>query len=142
MSIGQLFLIIHLLAIAVALGVGVSNLVGFRVAKNLGGDMAKGIAGHREALIPYGDTVFALIIGSGLILLWNLGGAQGLGPWFHAKMAIVAVWAAGYVFLRLRIRKFMASRDMALVPMIKIVAQVVITAATLALISAVMTFNG
>ena len=48
MSLTQFLLIIHLLAVATGLGIGFSNIVGFRVAKNLGGDMAKGIAAHRE----------------------------------------------------------------------------------------------
>jgi uncharacterized membrane protein len=141
MTVSQLFLIIHILAVALGLGIGFSNLVGFRVAGQVGGDMAKGIAKHRETLIPYVDVFYVTIVGSGLVLLFNLGGAAGLGPWFHAKLAAVALWVAAYVVMRLRVRKFLASRDMALVPMIRILAQVAITAATLALIFAVMTFN-
>lgn len=140
MSIAQLFLIIHLLAIATAFGIGVSNIVGFRVAKGLGGDMAKGIAAHREALIPYGDTLFLTIIASGLVLFWNAG-AGGLGPWFSAKMAAVAVWIAVYVMMRLRIRAFLASRDMALVPLILTFAHVLLAAVVIAVICAVMAFN-
>jgi uncharacterized membrane protein len=141
MSVSQLFLIIHLMAIALMLGIGFSNIVGFRVARGAGGDMAKGIATHREALIPYGDVFFVTIIVSGLILLSNLGGVAGLGTWFHAKLTVVVIWAVAYIFMRLRIRKFLASRDMALVPLVRVMMQVVITAATLALICAVMTFN-
>jgi uncharacterized membrane protein len=140
MSLTQVFLIIHLLAIAMALGIGFSNIVGFRVAKNLGGDMAKGIAAHRESLIPYGDIFFVTIIASGLILLWGIGGGQGLSPWFHAKMAFVLVWMIVYVVMRLRIRKFLASRDMTLIALIRTYAHIAITAATVALICAVMAF--
>jgi hypothetical protein len=142
MSVAQLFLIIHLLAISLGIGIGFSNLVGFRVAKSLGGDMAKGIAGQREALIPYGDAVFVTIIGSGLVLLWNMGGGSGLGGWFQVKLAAVVIWAVGYILMRLRIRKFLASRDMGLVPLIRSMAHGVIAAACLSLIFAVMTFNG
>jgi hypothetical protein len=141
MSLTQGYLIIHLFSIAMALGITFSNIVGFRVARKLGGDMAKGIASHREALIPYGDIFFALIIISGLVLLWSIGGGQGLSPWFHAKMAAVAIWVIVYILMRLRIHKFLASRDMALIPRIRMFVHIAITAATLALILAVMAFG-
>jgi uncharacterized membrane protein SirB2 len=140
MSLTQLFLIIHLLAIAMALGIGVSNIVGFRVAKGLGGDMAKGIAAHREALIPYGDTLFLTVIASGLVLFW-LAGAGNLGPWFSAKMVAVAVWIITYVAMRLRIRRFLASRDMSLLPLIRTFAHVLLAAVVATVICAVMAFN-
>lgn len=141
MSITQFLLIIHLLAIASAIGIGLSNIVGFRVAAGLGGDMAKGIAAHREALIPYLDTLVALILASGLALLWSAGGGQGLNLWFIAKMAAVVLWALTYVLMRLRIRSFLASRDAALVPLIRRFAHVVLAAAFAAVICAVMAFE-
>ena len=58
MSLLQFALSVHLLSIAFALGIGFSNIVGFRVAKNLGGDKALGIAALRESLIPYSDIIF------------------------------------------------------------------------------------
>ena len=62
MSFTQIFLIIHLFCIAMALGIGFSNIVGFRVAKGLGGDKALGIAAQRESLIPYADIFVILIV--------------------------------------------------------------------------------
>jgi hypothetical protein len=140
MTLTQLFLIIHLLAIAFALGISLSNIVGFRVAKNLGGDKALGIAAHRESLIPYGDIFFVTIIASGLILLWGIGGTHGLSPWFHAKLGFVAVWVVAYILMRLRIMKFLSNRDMTLIGLIRTYAHVAIGAATVALICAVMAF--
>jgi hypothetical protein len=139
-SLTQIFLIIHLFSIAMLLGIGFSNIVGFRVAKGLSGDMAKGIAAHRESLIPYGDVFVVTIIASGLVLLWGIGGSQGLSPWFHVKMAAVAIWVICYVLMRLRIRTLMKSRDLSLVARIRMYAHIAITAATIALICAVMTF--
>jgi len=139
-SLTQVFLIIHLLAIAFALGIGFSNIVGFRVAKDLGGDKALGIATHRESLIPYSDIFFVTIIASGLILLWGIGGGQGLSIWFHVKMGVVLVWVVCYVLMRLRIRKFLASRDMSLIALIRTYSHIAISAATLALVCAVMAF--
>jgi uncharacterized membrane protein len=140
MSLTQLFLIIHLLSIAFMLGIGLSNIVGFRVAKGLGGDMAKGIASHREALIPYNDVLFVTILASGLVLLWGIGGLSGLSPWFHAKMAAVAIWVIGYLLMRLRVMTFLKSRDLRLVPRIRMFAHITITTAVVAVICAVMAF--
>lgn len=140
MSLAQLFLIIHLLAIAMALGISFSNIVGFRVAKSLGGDKALGIAAHRESLLPYGDIFFVTIIASGLVLLWGIGGGQGLSPWFHAKMGAVAIWVIVYIAMRWRIRNYLANRDMALIARIQLFAHIAITAAIIALVCAVMAF--
>jgi hypothetical protein len=140
MSLTQALLIIHLLSVALVLGIGFSNLVGFRVAKKLGGDKALGIAAHREALIRYADIIVALVVASGLSLLWAIGGGQGLPVWFHIKMAAVALWLLAYILMRLRIRKFMAGRDMSLLALIRTYAHVAITGATLALVFAVLTF--
>ena len=141
MSLLQFSLSVHLLCIGLGLGIGFSNLVGFRVAKGLGGDKAMGIAAHRESLIPYGDLFFTLIILSGVTNLWAIGGASGLNFWFQIKMVAVVVWVVAYVLMRLRIRKFLATRDMSLVALIRTYAHVVITAVVLAVIFAVLTFT-
>ena len=141
MSLLQISLSIHLLSIAFALGIGFSNLVGFRVAKNLGGEKAMGIAALRESLIPYGDIFFVLIILSGITNLWAIGGPSGLSFWFHFKMAAVLVWIVGYILMRLRIRKFLATRDMSLLTLIRTYAQIIITAVVLAVIFAVLAFS-
>jgi hypothetical protein len=140
MSLTQLLLIFHLLAISLGLGIGFSNLVGFRVAKNLGGEKAMGIGAHRESLLPYGDVIFVTILASGLLLLWLKYDMQVPSPWFHAKMAAVVVWVVCFVMMRLRVRKFIASRDTALLPLVRTYAHVMITAVTVALICAVMAF--
>jgi hypothetical protein len=142
MTLTQIGLIIHLLAISLALGLVFSNIVGFRIAKGLGGDKALGIAAHRESLIPYSDIFFGTIVASGLFLLWAIGGSKGLPVWFHIKMAAVLVWAIGYIVMRLRIAKFLATREITLVPMIKSLMHAVLGAAVLALIFAVLTFAG
>jgi hypothetical protein len=140
MSLTQLLLIFHLLAISLGLGIGFSNLVGFRVAKSLGGEKAMGIGAHRESLLPYGDVIFVTILASGMLLLWLKYDMQVPSPWFHAKMAAVVVWVVCFVMMRLRVRKFIASRDTALLPLVRTYAHVMITAVTVALICAVMAF--
>ncbi len=140
MSVVQALLIVHLVCIAMALGISFANIVGFRVARKLGGEKAGGIAALREALIPYADIFVVLILASGLAMLWAIGGGQGLPVWFHIKMGAVAIWLLAYILMRLRIRKFLVSRDMTLLGLIRAYAHVAITAAVLALIFAVMTF--
>jgi hypothetical protein len=140
MDLLKVFLIVHLFSIAMVLGIGFSNIVGFRVARNLGGEKALGIAAQREALIPYADIFVVLILISGLTMLWAIGGGQGLPIWFHIKMGAVAIWILAYILMRLRIRKFLATRDMSLLALIRNYAHVAITAATLALVFAVLTF--
>lgn len=141
MSLIQVLLIIHLISIAMMLGIGFSNLVGFRVAKKLGGDKALGIAAHRESLIPYGDIFVVLVLLSGLTMLWAIGGGRGLPVWFQIKMGAVAIWLLAYILMRLRIRKFLASRDMSLLSLVRTYAHVAITSAVLALVFAVLTFS-
>jgi hypothetical protein len=141
MSLLQFALCVHLLSIAFGLGIGFSNIVGFRVAKNLGGDKALGIAAQRESLIIYSDIFFALIIISGATMLGAIGGASSLKFWFQLKMAAVLVWIVAYVLMRLRIHKFLATRDMSLLALIRTYAHVAITAVTLAVIFAVLTFS-
>ena len=141
MSLLQFSLSVHLLSIGLGLGMGFANIVGFRVAKGLGGDKAMGIAAHRESLIPYGDLFFTLIIVSGVTNLWAIGGTSGLNFWFQAKMVTVVVWIVAYVLMRLRIRKFLATRDMSLLALIRTYAHVIITAVVLAVIFAVLTFT-
>ena len=123
------------------LGIGFSNIVGFRVAKNLGGEKAMGIAAHREALLPYADIFVGLVLVSGLTMLWSIGGGQGLPIWFHIKMGAVAIWLLAYILMRLRIRKFLATRDMSLLKLIRTYAHIIITAVVLAVIFAVLTFS-
>jgi hypothetical protein len=50
------------------------------------------------------------------------------------------IWVIVYILMRLRIRNFLASRDMALIPRIRMFAHIAITAATAALICAVLAF--
>lgn len=140
MSLLQIFLIIHLFCIAMVLGMGFSNIVGFRVARKLGGEKAMGIAAHREALLPYADIFVVLVPVSGLTMLWLIGGGQGLPIWFQIKMGAVAIWLLAYILMRLRIRKFLASRDMSLLGLIRTYAHIAVSGAALALIFAVLTF--
>lgn len=142
MSLHQALLILHLFSVAVVMGVGVANIVSFRVSRNSSGDVALGVAKAREATLIYSDIFVPLLVLAGLGLLWNRGGASDLSFWFHIKMAAVAVWLISFVVMRVIIRRYLKSRNGALVPRIRLLAHVAISGAMVALICAVMTFAG
>ncbi|MDE2445376.1 MAG: hypothetical protein KGO94_04300 [Alphaproteobacteria bacterium] len=142
MSLHQALLILHLFSVAVVMGVGISNLISFRVQRKLEGEAAKGVAKAREATLIYSDIFVMVLVAAGLGLLWQRGGAGGLNAWFHVKMAAVAVWLACFVAMRIFIARFLHNQDAALMPRIKLLAHVAITGAMVALVSAVLAFAG
>jgi len=142
MSLHQILLFVHLLSVAVVLGMGFTNIIGFRVARNVSAEMAQGIAKLREASIMYADIFVTLLVLAGLGLLWNRGGTDGLSFWFQIKMAAVVVWLGAFIFMRVTIARFLKSRDMSVLPRIRMLAHTAITGAVVALFCAVMTFAG
>ncbi len=142
MSLHQILLFVHLFSVAIVLGMGFTNIIGFRVAKGLAPEMAQGIAKLREATLRYADIFVTLLVLAGLSLLWNRGGTEGLSSWFHIKMAAVVVWLGGFIYMRISIARFLKTRDMTILPRIKTIAHVAITGAAVALFCAVMTFAG
>ncbi len=140
MSLTQFLLIIHLLAISVGLGIGVTNLINMRVARTQTGDIAKGLMMHRMAMLPYGDAVFVTILVTGGLLLWAIGGPTGLPQAFNIKMIFVVIWVLAYVAMRLTVRQLKATGNMALVKRLGMLAQILLTAVVAAIICAVLTF--
>jgi hypothetical protein len=142
LSLHQIFLFLHFLSIAVVMGVGVANIVSFRVSRNSTGDVAKGVAKAREATLIYSDIFVTLLVLAGLGLLWDRGGMAGLSVWFHIKMAAVVIWLVSFITMRLIIARYLKSRDAALMPRIRMLAHVAITGAAVAMFCAVMAFAG
>ncbi len=140
MSLTQFLLVIHLLAISVGIGIGVTNLINMRVARTQTGDIAKGLMMHRMAMLPYGDAVFVTILVTGGLLLWAIGGPAGLPQTFNIKMLFVVIWVVAYVVMRLTVRQLKATGNMALVKRLGMLAQILLTAVVAAVICAVLTF--
>jgi hypothetical protein len=140
MSYHQTLLALHLLAMALGIGITFSNLVNFRLVKTQSGDVAKGLNLQRAAMHRYTDIAFVTILLSGGLLLANLGGASGLGIRFHIKMAAVAVFVVGYVLARFTVMQIQRSGDTNLIKRVKMSAHIAIIGAVLAAIFAVMTF--
>ena len=140
MNVTQFLLIIHLLAISIGLGIGFTNLVNMRVARSQTGDVAKGLMMHRMTMLPYGDAMFVIILLSGGLLLWAIGGPAGLPQAFNIKMIFVVIWAITFVVMRLTLRQMIATRNMALAKRIGMLTQILLTAIVAAIVCAVLAF--
>ena len=91
MTLYQLLLSIHLLAVAYGLGIGMSNFLNMRIAHGQTGDIAKGLAMHRLGMVRYTDIAIATILVSGVLMVLSMGGVYAAAPWFTIKMLAVVV---------------------------------------------------
>ena len=140
MSYHQFLLAAHLLAIAIGIGIGFSNIVNLATAKSQTGDIVKGLAMGRLANRKYHDAAVIIILVTGGLLLANLGSLAGLSKWFHVKLAFVLIFVACHFAARATVKQVIASGNMALINRAKMLAHIAITGAVLSLISAVLAF--
>ena len=140
MSYHQLILSLHLLAIAVGIGIGFSNIVNLGTAKSQSGDIAKGLAMGRLANRKYHDAAVIIILITGGLLLANLGSMAGVSKWFHIKLAFVLIFVVCHFAARATVKQMLATGNTALMPRAKMLSHIAITGAVLALISAVLAF--
>lgn len=140
MSYLQLILSLHLLAIAIGIGIGFSNIVNLATAKSQTGDISKGLAMGRLANRKYHDAAVIIILVTGGLLLANLGSMVGISKWFHAKLAFVLVFVACHFAARATVKQMLATGNATLMGRAKMFSHIAISAAVLALISAVMAF--
>ena len=140
MSLNQFLLSIHLLAVAYALGIGLSNFLNMSVARGQTGDIAKGLAMHRMAMVRYTDIALAVILVTGPLMLWNAGGVFATQPWFHVKMLAVVVLVVAYGTMRYTIGQMMRTGNMALAARIGILSPILSVAAIVAVVCAVLAF--
>jgi hypothetical protein len=132
-------LVIHLLAMALGIGITFSNLVNFRLLKSQPGDVAKGLHLQRAAMHRYTDIAFVAILASGGLLLANFGSVASV--WFHIKMAAVLVYILGYVAARYTVMQIKSTGNGALVARVKLFAHIALTGAVAAVVCAVMAFG-
>ena len=140
MSYHQLILALHLLAIAIGIGLGFSNLVNLATAKTQTGDIAKGLGLGRLANRKYHDAAVIIILVTGGLLLANLGSIAVLSKWFHIKLTFVLIFVVCHFAARATVKQVIASGNMALMGRAKMFSHIAITGAVLALISAVLAF--
>ena len=140
MSLHQIILFIHLLAMAIAIGIGFSNLVNLRVAKSQTADVARGLGQARLANRPYHDGAILVLVLAGLILLVERGGMAGLSPWFHAKLLFVVVLVVCHFTARYFVNQLIASGNMAFMARAKMFSHIAIVSAVITVFCAVMAF--
>ncbi len=136
----QALLALHLLCVILAVGIGMTNFINSRLAATQTGDIAKGLAMHRMATLPYGDISVAGFVVTGLLMLWLIGGPTGLSGWFTVKMLAVLVILLGYGTIRYTIGQIKRTGNMALASRIAMIAPINIAAALVAVVCAVLTF--
>ncbi len=141
MSLHQFLLIIHLLAVAYGLGIGMSNFLNARIAKSQTGDIAKGLALHRVSMLRYTDIAIATILVSGLLLVWAMGGVSSNGSWFHVKMAFVVIVVLSYGAMRMTVGQMMRTGNMALASRVAVLSPILSLAAIATVICAVLAFS-
>lgn len=90
MSSQLLLVTLHLLVIALGVGLTASNFINTRLALGNGAEFAKGLGLQRHTISRFGDGVIALIWITGLLLLW-MRGTDGLTTAFHIKMLFVVL---------------------------------------------------
>jgi len=91
----QIFLFIHLIAFGVAVATNVAMPMVARRMASANRDTADSLGGiARQLGINARIAVAALIISGVALVQLQYGGAEGLGVWFWAKMALVALVVA------------------------------------------------
>jgi uncharacterized membrane protein len=141
MSLNQFLLILHILAVAYGMGIGMSNFLNMQIAKTQTGDIAKGLAMHRIGMMRYTDIAIAGILLTGLLMVWAAGGVSAAPPWFHIKMAAVIVLVAAYGGMRMTVGQMMRTGNMALASRIAILSPILSLSAIVAVICAVLAFK-
>ena len=140
MTYHQVLLTIHILTIALGIGVGFSNIFSMYIAKTQPKEMAAGMALLRRKIAPFMDANLVVVLLTGGLLLANLGGASGLAPTFHIKMAAVAVWVIGHFGARITAGNMARTGNMALAHRLVNLSRLGWSAAVIALVCAVLTF--
>jgi uncharacterized membrane protein len=141
MTLTQFLLIIHILAVAYAMGIGMSNFLNMRVAKSQTGDIAKGLALHRISMLRYTDIAIAAILVTGLLMVWSMGGVPAAPPWFHVKMAAVVILVLAYGAMRYTVGQMLRTGNMALASRLEILSPILSLAAIATVICAVLAFK-
>jgi uncharacterized membrane protein len=137
----HLFLVtLHLIVIALGIGLTASNFINTKLALGNGPEFAKGLGLQRHTISRFGDGVIALIWVTGLLLLW-MGGAEGLTAAFHAKMLFVVLLTLLHGMARATGGKMRRSGNLDKLPLLSNVVLGGWLSAVAALICAVLAFQ-
>jgi uncharacterized membrane protein len=140
MTLQQLLFTLHLIVIALGIGLTASNFINTRLALGNGTEHSKGLGLQRHVISRFGDAVIALIWVTGLVLL-SMRGTESLPPAFHAKLAFVVLLTLLHGFGRATGGKMRRSGDLALLPRLSQVTLLGWLSAVAALVCAVLAFH-
>jgi uncharacterized membrane protein len=96
MSFNAVILALHLIAIAMGIGMTFSNLVNASLSLGNPAEFQKGLGLQRRMIGRIGDVVILSIWVTGGLALW-LRGHQGLGTAFSFKMAFVILLTIAHI---------------------------------------------
>lgn len=140
MSSQLLLVTLHLLVIALGVGLTASNFINTRLALGNGAEFAKGLGLQRHTISRFGDGVIALIWITGLLLLW-MRGTDGLTTAFHIKMLFVVLLTLLHGLARATGGKMRRSGNLDKLPLLSNVVLGGWLSAVAALICAVLAFK-
>jgi hypothetical protein len=140
MSSQLLLVTLHLLVIALGIGLTASNFINTRLALGNGAEFAKGLGLQRHTISRFGDGVIALIWITGLLLLW-MRGTDGLTTAFHIKMLFVVLLTLLHGLARATGGKMRRSGNLDKLPLLSNVVLGGWLSAVAALICAVLAFK-
>lgn len=139
MTTHQILLALHLIVIALGVGLSASNFINTRLALGHGTDVAAGLSLQRRTIARFGDVVIALIWITGGLLLW-FNGVQGLPPAFHAKMAFVVALTVFHGLGRATAGRMARQPRADLLPRLSLFIGLGFASAVVALVCAVLAF--
>jgi uncharacterized membrane protein len=141
MTLQMALVILHLLMIAMGIGLSLSNFINTKLALKNGGEFSKGLALQRRTIGRMGDGVIALIWVTGIILLTQRAG-QGLPPAFHVKLLFVIGLTLFHALARRDGETMRKNQNAGLLPRQSNFILAVWLCAVAALICAVIAFGG
>ena len=141
MTLHQILFALHILAAALGVGLGFGNAYNARLAERQTGDVARGLAMHRLAMLPFTDGAIAVLILSGGALLAT-GSVPAASLWFNIKMAMVVALLVFYVTLRLTVRQLRKGGPTpALAQRLKVISPLLGLSSVLIVVFAVLAFE-
>lgn len=137
----NVLLIVHLIAIAMGVGMSISNQVNLRIAARESGERRVGLALLRRELARIADIVIAVIWLTGLGLWWQVYSFGIPNHWFLAKLGFVVLLTLSHGMLRMTAGRMARTGDQSLLPRLQLFVSGVWGSALLAITFAVLAFG-
>ncbi len=136
-----LLLTVHLIAIAMGVGMSISNQVNLRIAARESGERRAGLALLRRELARIADIVIAVIWLTGLGLWWLVYSFGVPNHWFWVKLGFVVLLTVSFGLARMTAGRMARSGDQSLMPRLQLFVSGVWVSALAAITFAVLAFG-